>query len=110
MHANVVEEATPPLLEMHPAAWPQEPAVPRKGTHPGRGYVDVLHRPHVSKAQHGLPGLRVSGCLGSPSHAESAEHKTRRQVTDHLSEVKQGGTSPRETLGHGGTLGNISAG
>lgn len=64
--------------------------------------LDVLHRPHVSKAQHGLPGLRVSGCLGSPSHAESAEHKTHRQVIDHLSEVKQGGTSPRETLGHGG--------
>lgn len=110
MHANVVEEATPPLLEMHPAAWPQEPAVPRKGTHPGRGYMDVLHWPHVSKAQHGLPGLRVSGCLSSLSHAESAEHKTHRQVIDHLSEVKQGGTFPRETLGHRGTLGSISAG
>lgn len=43
---NMVEEAAAPLLESQhssllPTAvpWPQEPALPRKGAHPGRGYV-----------------------------------------------------------------------
>lgn len=93
---NTVKEATPPLLEMRhgsllPTAvpWPLEPAAPRKGAHPGKMHVpercmswkwlcwmfcsSLIHNTHVNKAQHGLPGSGVSGCLGIPGDVESLQ-------------------------------------
>lgn len=119
--AGSVEEAMPPLLEIqHGSLLPtdapraQKPAFLR-GVDIQEGAIwDVLCHPHstlMSKAQNGLPRFEGLKVLGWPRSfiACSGQSPLTDRWWHRLVEVKHGGTSPRQTLGHGGTLGSSSA-